>query len=63
MAYSLAGSKIRGAVAQITFDDFHRNSAQVIQYAVFGEEAVKNGGKLEHMFNANNLVTLSMFYF
>ena len=54
----ITGSKIRGAVAQITFDDFHRNSAQVIQYAVFGEEAVKQGGKLEHMFNANNLVSV-----
>lgn len=32
------GSRIRGAVAQVQFDEFHRHSAQVIQVAVFGHD-------------------------
>jgi len=31
-------SKIRGAVSQVTFDDFHKNSAQIIQVASFGTD-------------------------
>ena len=29
-------SRIRGAVAGTQFDDFHKNSAQIIRAAVFG---------------------------
>ena len=29
-------SRIRGAVSSVTFDDFHRNSAGIIQAAIFG---------------------------
>ncbi|XP_037669514.1 major vault protein isoform X2 [Choloepus didactylus] len=29
-------SRVRGAVASVTFDDFHKNSAQIIRTAVFG---------------------------
>ena len=33
-------SKIRGVVSSVTFDDFHKNSASIIQKAVFGEDKV-----------------------
>ncbi|KAI3388828.1 hypothetical protein SNEBB_006544 [Seison nebaliae] len=37
-------SRIRGAVAQTTFDDFHKHSAEIIKKAVFGvEEATDEG--------------------
>ena len=49
------GSRIRASVAQITFDEFHRHSAQVIQHAVFGRS--KQGHPLNVLkFEANNLV-------
>lgn len=32
-------SRVRGAVASVTFDDFHKNSARIIRMAVFGFEA------------------------
>lgn len=32
-----AGSRIRAVVAQTSFDEFHRHSAQIIRHAVFGE--------------------------
>ncbi|CAD7683738.1 unnamed protein product [Nyctereutes procyonoides] len=31
-------SRVRGAVASVTFDDFHKNSARIIRMAVFGFE-------------------------
>ena len=31
-------SKIRGAVSTVTFDDFHKNSAKIIQLAAFGTD-------------------------
>jgi len=47
-------SKVRGAVASIAFDAFHRNSAKIIRSAVFGIDA---NGKVnnEYLFSANNL--------
>ncbi|XP_030744766.2 major vault protein [Echinops telfairi] len=33
-------SRVRGAVASVTFDDFHKNSARIIRTAVFGFEAL-----------------------
>jgi len=48
-------SRVRGAVAAVSFDAFHRNSAKVIRAAVFGmdeHEKVKN----KFHFSANNLV-------
>ena len=35
-------SKIRGVVSSVTFDDFHKNSASIIQKAVFGEDKVSS---------------------
>jgi major vault protein len=42
-------SRVRGAVAGVTFDAFHKNSADIIRKAVFGEKDVL-------LFTANNLV-------
>jgi major vault protein len=48
-------SRVRGAVAQASFDDFHKRSAKIIRTAVFGvdeEQKVRN----KFHFSANNLV-------
>jgi major vault protein len=48
-------SRVRGAVAAVSFDAFHRNSAKIIRSAIFGtdeSEKVKN----KFRFEANNLV-------
>ncbi|XP_059155028.1 major vault protein-like [Physella acuta] len=47
-------SRIRGAVAQVPFDDFHKNSAKIIRSSVFGYKDGKVGDKL--VFPQNNLV-------
>lgn len=48
-------SRVRGAVAAVPFDDFHRNSARIIRSAVFG---VTDDGKILDAFHfpANGLV-------
>lgn len=48
-------SQVRGAVAGVSFEQFHRQSAQIIREAVFGSD---EGGSLreEFRFSANNLV-------
>jgi major vault protein len=48
-------SRVRGAVAQASFDDFHKRSAKIIRTAVFGvddQQKVRN----KFHFSANNLV-------
>jgi len=48
-------ARVRGAVAQASFDDFHKRSAKIIRTAVFGlddEQKVRN----KFHFSANNLV-------
>jgi len=48
-------ARVRGAVAQASFDDFHKRSARIIRSAVFGlddKEKVRNS----FHFSANNLV-------
>jgi major vault protein len=48
-------SRVRGAVAAVSFDAFHRNSAKIIRSAVFGvDEHDKIRNKFH--FSANNLV-------
>lgn len=37
-ACKAVASRVRGAVAQVAFDNFHKNSASVIRAAVFGKE-------------------------
>lgn len=52
-------SRIRGAVASVAFDDFHKNSAKIIRTSVFG---VDENGKVrpKFVFPANNLVITSI---
>jgi major vault protein len=48
-------SRVRGAVAGVSFDAFHRNSAKVIRQAVFGND--ENGKiRTQFHFTANNLI-------
>lgn len=47
-------SKIRGAVAAVPFDNFHKNSAKLIRSAVFGIDGEKIGDSFN--FPANKLV-------
>jgi len=48
-------SRVRGAVAGVSFDNFHKNSAKVISQAVFGVDESK-GIRNRLNFTANNLV-------
>nr|XP_022293947.1 major vault protein-like [Crassostrea virginica] len=52
------GARIRGAVAQVCFDDFHRHSNQVLTTAVFGTSLGKANSEVR--FQENNLVLSSM---
>jgi major vault protein len=47
-------SRIRGIVSSVSFDDFHRDSSNIVQVGVFGKD---HNGKLKRplKFNANNL--------
>lgn len=52
-------SRIRGAVAGVAFDDFHKNSAKIIRASVFGlDEKMKVRDKF--VFPQNNLVFTSI---
>jgi major vault protein len=42
-------SRVRGAVASVSFDSFHKSSAEIIRHAVFGQ------GNTHFRFSANNL--------
>jgi len=53
-ACKAVASRVRGAVARETFDDFHKNSSQLIRASVFGREHAQEGGRF--LFKANNLV-------
>eukprot|EP00092_Neocalanus_flemingeri_P005149 GFUD01005538.1.p1 GENE.GFUD01005538.1~~GFUD01005538.1.p1 ORF type:complete len:863 (-),score=254.03 GFUD01005538.1:183-2771(-) len=53
-------SKIRGAVSSVTFDDFHKNSAKIIQLAVFGVDPVTKDPQDEIFFPQNNLYVTSV---
>merc|ERR1711936_105742 len=53
-------SRIRGAVSSVTFDDFHKNSAKIIQFAVFGADEQTMRAREEMTFTANNLVVTSV---
>jgi len=48
-------SRVRGAVAAVSFDNFHKNSAKIIRTAVFGVDDQNNLRNRFH-FSANNLV-------
>jgi len=49
-------SRVRGAVAAVSFDKFHRNSSEIIMSAVFGIDPETNRQKKEFIFPANGLV-------
>jgi len=51
-------SRVRGAVAARTFDDFHKNSADVIRASVFGPDA--NTGNERLLFSANRLAVTNV---
>jgi len=53
-------SRIRGAVSAITFDDFHKNSAKIIEVAVFGIDPETRKVRDRLKFNANNFVVTSV---
>jgi len=48
-------ARVRGAVAQASFDDFHKRSARIIRSAVFGLDD-KDKVKSHFRFSTNNLV-------
>eukprot|EP00744_Colponema_vietnamica_P000733 GILI01001278.1.p1 GENE.GILI01001278.1~~GILI01001278.1.p1 ORF type:complete len:892 (-),score=306.49 GILI01001278.1:32-2707(-) len=52
-------SRVRGAVASVTFEDFHKHSAKIIRGSVFG---YSDSGKVNpHLrFEANNLVVTNI---
>eukprot|EP01118_Nematostelium_gracile_P005830 TRINITY_DN185_c0_g1_i2.p1 TRINITY_DN185_c0_g1~~TRINITY_DN185_c0_g1_i2.p1 ORF type:complete len:859 (+),score=354.28 TRINITY_DN185_c0_g1_i2:2-2578(+) len=49
-------SRVRGAVAGVSFDSFHKSSAKIIRTAVFGQ--AEGSGKVgsQFVFSSNNLV-------
>eukprot|EP01103_Thecamoeba_quadrilineata_P012021 TRINITY_DN2_c0_g1_i1.p1 TRINITY_DN2_c0_g1~~TRINITY_DN2_c0_g1_i1.p1 ORF type:complete len:853 (+),score=229.43 TRINITY_DN2_c0_g1_i1:27-2585(+) len=51
-------SRVRGTVASSTFDNFHRNSAEIIRNSVFGSRINEEGEQPKQSlhFSANNLV-------
>jgi major vault protein len=52
-------SRVRGAVASVAFDEFHRNSARIIRQAVFGAD--EQGRIREELrFRTNNLVIFNV---
>jgi len=53
-------SRIRGAVSSITFDDFHKNSAKIIEVAVFGMDLETKQIRKRIKFPANNFVVTSV---
>ncbi|CAD5126039.1 unnamed protein product [Dimorphilus gyrociliatus] len=52
-------SRIRGAVASVQFDDFHKNSARIIRGSVFGYTENNKIGE-SFLFKQNNLVVTSI---
>lgn len=52
-------SRVRGAVAQVQFDDFHKNSAKIIRSSVFGFDP-NNKVRDKFVFPQNNLVITSI---
>jgi len=58
-ACKAVASRIRGAVAAVNFDDFHKNSASIIRASVFGLDENKKIRK-EFKFSQNNLYLTSV---
>ncbi|CAF0946336.1 unnamed protein product [Didymodactylos carnosus] len=56
----IVAAKIRGAVAGVNFDDFHKNSARIIRASVFGLEKGTTKINNRFVFPQNNLVLTSI---
>lgn len=58
-ACSAIASKVRGQVASINFEKFHKNSAQVIRSSIFG---TNEHGKIldDLLFPNNNLIVTNV---
>jgi len=54
-SFKAIASRVRGSVAGVSFDSFHRNSAKIIRQAVFGVETEGQPRSRLH-FQANHLV-------
>ena len=59
-ACKAVASRIRGAVAGVSFDDFHRHSAKLIRASVFGIDPTTEKVRDSLMFPANLLVISSV---
>ena len=59
-ACKAVASRVRGAVAGVQFDDFHKNSARIIRSSVFGFEAESKKVRERFTFPQNNLVITSI---
>ena len=55
--FSSIASKIRGKVASIPFEQFHKHSANIITAVVFGKDPDAHTEVAEVVFPANNLVS------
>ena len=57
--FAAVASRVRGAVAAVQFDDFHKNSAKIIRASVFG---IDGNGKVRDRFGfpSNNLAITSI---
>ncbi|XP_074642505.1 major vault protein-like [Tubulanus polymorphus] len=53
-------SRVRGAVASVQFDDFHKNSARIIRASVFGFDDQTTKVRERFTFAQNNLVITSI---
>ena len=53
----IPASRIRGLVASIPFEQFHKHSTEIIQAAAFGKDA-DGVVRQELVFTANNLVSI-----
>jgi len=54
-ACKAVAARVRGAVAQASFDEFHKRSAKIIRTAVFGTDEAGHVKNIFH-FSSNNLV-------
>jgi major vault protein len=53
-------SRVRGAVAGVPFDDFHKNSARIIRASVFGVDPATQKVRDKFTFPSNNLCITSI---
>jgi len=53
-------SRVRGAVAAVQFDDFHKNSAKIIRSSVFGIDSTSGKVRDRFAFPSNNLCITSI---